>query len=370
MSLPATGLRRAIALSIALVVAACSSRGPVYSGTVQTESVAVGSESGGRVAVIEVAPGSLVRRGSVILRLDAAELEAQHAQAVAQTREAAERLAELMNGSVSTDVARARAQSVQAQAQYRQTVVQSQPQIAVAQAAVRDAEAAARLTRITLERVGALGASGDMSRQSVDQARADDLRAQARLAQARASYANLVKAQLPGERSSARANAAAQLANYETVRNGTRQEQIAQARAQLAAERAAEQFALARLREAVIVAPADGIIESFNLHPGDLLTANEQAAIVDTFADPYTYIYASQRDLGALTRGKHVRVVSDADGAIYDGRVEAHDRTAQFTPQNVETADQRAELVYGVKVRIRDPQHKLLAGTTITAGPL
>ena len=35
-------------------------------------------------------------------------------------------------------------------------------------------------------------------------------------------------------------------------------------------------------------------------------------------------------------------------------------------PQNVETADQRADLVYGVKIRIRDPQHELLSGTTVT----
>jgi HlyD family secretion protein len=370
MSLPATGLWRAITLSVTLVVAACSSRGAVYSGTVQTESIAVGSQSGGRVVAVEVAPGSPVRRGSVILRLDAAELAAQHGQAVAQTRVVAERLAELVNGNVASDVARAQAQSVQAQAQYRQAVVQSQPQIAAAQAAVRDAEAAARLSQITLGRTQLLVASGDESRQSLDQARADDLRARARLAQARARYANLVKAQLPGERSGARANAAAQRANYETVRNGTRREQIAQARAQLAAARAAERYASARLREAVVVAPADGVVESFSLHPGDLLVPDEQAAIIDTFADPFTYIYVSQRDLGALTRGKHLRVVSDADGATYDGRVEAHDRTAQFTPQNVETADQRAELVYGVKVRIHDPKRKLLAGTTISVSPL
>ena len=78
---------------------------------------------------------------------------------------------------------------------------------------------------------------------------------------------------------------------------------------------------------------------------------------------------ASQRDLAALTSGTHVRVVSDAGGATFQGTVEAFDRTAQFTPQNVETADQRADLVYGVKIRIHDPQHQLLSGTTVTVHP-
>ena len=54
------------------------------------------------------------------------------------------------------------------------------------------------------------------------------------------------------------------------------------------------------------------------------------------------------------------------DQLTFTGTVEAFDRTAQFTPQNVETADQRAQLVYGVKVRIADPDHKLLDGTTVT----
>lgn len=359
--------RRLAAVAIVLSVAACAARGPAYSGTVQTESVAVGSQAGGRVVSVAVAPGSVVRRGSVILRLDAAELQAQYAQSVAQTQTAAERLAELEHGSLASDVAHAGAQAAQARAQYRQTLAQAAPQIAAARAAIRDAVAAERLTRITLDRFAALAATGDIARQSADQARSDDARAQARVAEARANYAELVRAQLPGQRNAARANEAAQQAAYQTVRNGPRQEEIAQARAQLAAGRAAEQFAASRLREITVFAPADGVVESFNLHPGDLLAPDATAAIVDTFADPYTYIYASQRNLGALARGKHVRIISDADGTAYDGRVEANDRTAQFTPQNVETADQRADLVYGVKVRIHDPQHRLLAGTTITA---
>lgn len=360
-------LPRAGSLAFAAVLAACAASPPAYSGTIQTESVAVGSEIGGRVVATNVATGDRVRRGEVLLRLDAAQLQAQADEAAAQAAQARQHLAELQAGSLATDVAKARAQSVQAQAQYRQTVAQSPPQSAAAAAEVRDAVAAEALTRVTLARVAALAATGDVSRQSLDQARSDDEAATARVAAARANGAALVRAALPGERSGAAANAAAQLANYHTVRNGPRPEDIAQAAAELAAATAAERYARSRLRETDVLAPADGVVQSFDLHPGDLLAAGQQAAIVDTFADPYAYIYASQRDLSALTRSAHLHVTSDAGGAAYDGVVEAQDRTPQFTPQNTETADQRAELVYGVKVRIHDPQHALLDGTTITA---
>ncbi|MBV8151632.1 MAG: biotin/lipoyl-binding protein [Candidatus Eremiobacteraeota bacterium] len=362
-------MRRTFTLGFSFILlagASCSSPQPSYSGTVETESIAVGSQVGGRVVEIDVGVGTHVERGKVIVRLDAAMLRAQYAQAAAQARQAAERLVELQHGNVATDIARARAQSAQAAAEYRQAVRQSPAQAAAQAAAVRDARAALTLARDNYERTSRLAVTGDVSPSSLDQARTDYQQARARLAQAQSTYAALVRAQLPGQRASTRENALALEAGYQNVRNGPRPEEIAQARAALAATQAAAAYAKARLDEATIVAPASGVIASFNLHPGDLLAPNQQAAIIDTFADPYTYIYASQRDLARLGLGTHLRVVSDAGGAAYEGVVEARDRTAQFTPQNVETADQRADLVYGIKIRIQDPQHALLDGTTVT----
>ncbi|MGA7571676.1 MAG: HlyD family efflux transporter periplasmic adaptor subunit, partial [Candidatus Aquilonibacter sp.] len=145
--------------------------------------------------------------------------------------------------------------------------------------------------------------------------------------------------------------------------------QIAQAQSQARSADAAATHALAELREATIYSTVDGVVASFNLHPGDMLAANQTAAVIDTFADPYVYIYASQSDLQTIRQAKSLAVHSDAGASTFLGKVEAYDRTAQFTPQNVETADQRAELVYGVKVRIHDPDHKLLDGTTVTVEP-
>ncbi len=358
-------MRMSIALTIILFLCACGSPAG-YSGTVQTESVAVGSETGGRVVEVDVTAGSVVHRGAILLRLDRSLLQAQYDQAVAQQRQAADHLRELLNGNVATDVERARAQSEAAQAQYEQVVAATRPQVGAQAATVRDAQASADLARTTYNRLRALAATGDVAQQSLDQARADYDVAQAKLAQARDAYDALVAAQLPGETASSQEAALAQSAGYQTIRNGPRPEVIAQARATLAAANATVDHASAQLREAVVRSPADGAVESFDLHPGDLLGPNQPAAVIDTFANPYVYIYASQRDLASFPQGAHVRVISDAGAGTFDGVVEMHDRSAQFTPQNVETADQRAELVYGVKIRIADPQRALLDGTTVT----
>jgi len=354
------------AVAVVLLAAACSGQSNGYSGTVQTESIAVGSQVGGRVVEVDVAAGSRVHRGSIVLRLDPAILQAQYDQAQALAREAQERLAELQNGNVASDVDRAQAQSAAAAAQYQQAVAQTAPQTAAAMASVNDAEASLALAASNLKRARSLSATGDVSRQVLDQSQSQYDAAQARVAQAKSTYQALAQAQLPGQRATAQQNAAAQAAAAQTVTEGARPELIAQARAAADAARAAAARAKTQLAEASVVSTADGVVESFDLHPGDLLQPNQPAAVIDTFADPYVYIYASQKDLVRFASGTKVRVVSDGGAGTLDGVVESHDRSAQFTPQNVETADQRAELVYGVKIRIHDPNHTLLDGTTVT----
>ncbi|HEY3674388.1 MAG TPA: HlyD family efflux transporter periplasmic adaptor subunit [Candidatus Tumulicola sp.] len=361
-------MRRLMAAALLSVLGACSAP-PTYSGTVQTESITIGSQTGGRVSDIYVAAGSRVHRGSIVLRIDDSLLQSQYEQAVALQQQAMQRENELANGTVATDVQRAQAQSAAAQAQYQQVVSATQPQIAAQAAVVRDAQAGETLAQSNFTRATALAGSGDVSSQALDQARAEYQAAQQKVAQAQSDYRALVSAVLPGEKAAAQQTALAQSAGYQTAKNGPRPELIAQARANMLAAQAAVAHAQTQLRETVVRSPADGAVESFDLHPGDLLNPNQPVAVIDTFADPYVYIYASQEDLHKFMQGARVTVKSDAGMGQFDGVVEEHDRSAQFTPQNVETADQRAELVYGVKVRIHDPQHQLLDGTTVTVYP-
>ena len=354
----------AFALIIALV--SCAPGPAAYSGTVQTESVSVGSQTGGRVVEVDVAAGGRVRAGSIIVRLDPSMPRAQLDEALAQERSARGYLETLERGTLPSQVALARGSRTASRAAYAQTVRGSQARRAAAAAAVAAAVAAEDLAERNYVRSRSLSSTGDVSRQTLDEARSAYDQARAQVMQAQAAERQLVAADLPGETESARATALANQANFVATVTGTRPAQLAQARAQLRDAQASVAYAQARLRESTVVSPADGVVASFDLHPGDMLSENETAAIIDTFADPYVYIYASQADLGKLRTGVHVRVVSDTSSGTYEGVVETFDRTAQFTPQNVETADQRAELVYGVKIRIHDPRRQLLDGTTVT----
>ena len=161
----------AVALSFAVLVS-CAAPRPGFSGTVQTEYVSVGSQVGGRVIATEVAAGQTVKRGAVIVRLDSALPTATYDQAVAQGRAAQAALRVLQTGTLPSQIEQARGSSLSTGATYTQTIGGAQDRIRAARAAVADARANERLTEKNYARSAALAATGDVSLQSLDQARA------------------------------------------------------------------------------------------------------------------------------------------------------------------------------------------------------
>jgi HlyD family secretion protein len=138
--------------------------------------------------------------------------------------------------------------------------------------------------------------------------------------------------------------------------------------AQATARAAQADVAAARVRldETIVRAPADGVVTALDLHPGDLVAPGASVATIDEAGNPYARIYVPQAQLGRVTVGAHLAVRSDAlPGVSFDGVVEQVDSQAQFTPQNVQTASDRAVLSFGVKVRVHDPQRRLHPGTTV-----
>jgi HlyD family secretion protein len=128
--------------------------------------------------------------------------------------------------------------------------------------------------------------------------------------------------------------------------------------------------AQAALDEMSIRSPSDGIIESIDLQPGDILPPGATAAVIDTLKDPYVMIYVPQPGLAPFAVGQSLVVRSDAlPGETFVGVVEERDRDAQFTPRNVQTADDRATLTFGVKIRIKAAAGRLYNGTTVTISP-
>lgn len=370
------------ALAAALVtLAACGGTGQTtYSGTLEAPTAAVGSTLGGRVTAVLVNEGQAVRAGQVIVRFDATQPQAELTSALARLAQVRAALADLRAGAKPEDLAHARALADQQRAQYvlaQETRPYQQRILAAelrqAQANLRDARAAALDARRSAERIRSLAATGDVAVQQRDDANARAVHADAAVASARAAVrgaraqlGDTTAVRLPETAQSALAGYDAAAAQYRSLAAGARPEEIRQDEAAVRAAEGSVADAQRLVAEATVHAPVDGVVQSIDLHPGDLIAAGAAVATIDEGGMPFTRIYVEQADLGKVRVGAGVPVRSDAlPGATFEGTVASVDAQAQFTPLNVQTSSDRAVLAFGVKVDVRDPKRRLHGGTTV-----
>jgi HlyD family secretion protein len=74
-------------------------------------------------------------------------------------------------------------------------------------------------------------------------------------------------------------------------------------------------------------------------------------------------VYVPETQYGRIRVGDAAQVRVDSfPGRIFRGRVAAISSQAEFTPKNVETREQRAQLVYWVKIRLPNADDALKPG--------
>jgi HlyD family secretion protein len=370
MNARASQILKTFGVMVAVIASsACSRNATTYSGTLQAEAPNVGSTVGGRVIAVLVADGQRVSKGQVLLRFDPKDQRAALAQAQGTLAQAQSTLADLQAGPRPEDLAKANAQAAQARHVYEQAAITAPHQIDEAKQTVHQTQAAASVAAHDAERAARLFHDGAISAQAYDAAFATSRQAQAQLRAAQAQLAAMRSGTAPQGVQSARQAYEAALANAQLIAAGTRPDQVAQAEGAVRTAQAGVQAAQARLAEMTVRAPADGIINSLDLRAGDLVPAGAAVASVEEFKDPFVRIYVPQANLGELRIGQSVSVRSDAlPKQSFTGRIESIDSSAQFTPRDVQTAEDRANLVFGVKVRVRDPDRVLRGGTTVEVG--
>jgi HlyD family secretion protein len=258
------------------------------------------------------------------------------------TVHAGDTIATLVQSTTSADLAQAEARVRGADAGLREAVAGPRPgEIERAAADLRVAEAEAERATRDLERIRPLAEHGAVSRQALDAARA-------------AAEAAV------GRRDAARE--ALQL-----LRDGTRPERVQAARADAASARAELTAARSVARDLVLTAPVTGVVISRNAEPGERLAAGQSALTLGEAAAPYVRVYVPTRLLPRVHEGQ--RAVARLDGfptRPIEGRVVAISPRAEFTPRIALTEEERADLVFGVKVALADTTGLLRPGLPAT----
>ena len=110
-----------------------------------------------------------------------------------------------------------------------------------------------------------------------------------------------------------------------------------------------------QLAKCRIFAPVAGTVLTKYANEGESVTVGKPLFKLANLAETYVRAYFTTSQLAALKLGDELKVIPDDGSASpkeYTGRVIWISSQAEFTPKDIQTRDERAELVYAVKVAV------------------
>jgi len=338
-----------------------------YSGTIETREIHVGSRIGGRVTGVFVEEGQTVKAGTVLVRFECDALKASRDQAAAAVAEARANLDRMIGGNRPEEIAQATAQAAAARAALDEARNGPRPQeLDQAKADYAAAQADAANADSFYGRMEKLIQTDTISRQQFDDAR--DRRDGARQrAESERQRLALLQA---GTRTEDLHAAEDRYNQAEAARvlavKGSRREDIDASRGRLAQAEAQVAQLDADLREAELAAPADAVVETVSVRPGDLVPAGRIVLSMLEASQLWVKIYVPETELSRVRLGQSAAVRVDSLGRSFNGRIEQIASQAEFLPRNVQTRDDREHEVFGVKVRVDNAQGVLKSGMSAT----
>ncbi len=299
-----------------LLLAGCSSNSNkndvTATGTIEATENSIGAQVPGRIIKMNFEEGALVKEGDT--------------------------LAEIDHRTLSQQVNEAQAAYVMAKQQYDLLVIGARSEdLRVAEEGVKQAQANFNLAQLSLDRTQKLFADHSVSSSQMDAAQAQ--------------Y----------EVASAQLKSAEQ--NLEKTQHYARPEEIRSAAAQVQQAQAALDYASINFDHSYVISPIDGTVLEKLLEVGDFANVGTPIYTVSDLRTMKMTVYVSEVDLARIRLGDDAKVVLDGmPNHPFDGKVIYISPTAEFTPKNVETKDDRIKLVFAVKIGITNPGNYLKAG--------
>jgi HlyD family secretion protein len=384
------------------------------SGFIEAEDVAIAPELGGRVLELSVEEGDDVEAGQVLVQLNGTLLEAQIEAAQAGLDMAQAQLAQAQAGARPEQVRQAEAALAQAQAgcdgahqawqdlvalrdnpqQLDAQIALAEAQVAVAEAALAQATAYKDVAEIAYDSYTDIEGSLDEKLNQIPKEYRPGIpmgfhlipnaywkswvgvnTAQAGLDGARAALRNLrairdnpqdLNAQIAAAEAQYRsAEAAVDMAQAQLdgLKAGATAEEIAIAEAQVEQAQAALDALLVLRDKQTIVAPVGGVVLEVTIHQGELAAPGGTLLTLGDLDQVTLTVYVPESRLGQVNIGQEVTVSVDSfPGRTFTGTVIAIADEAEFTPRNVQTQEERVNMVFAVEVHIPNPDHALKPG--------
>lgn len=290
------------ALLLLPAITACTSESNPYAvGLLESDRVELAAEFAEPVRARHVREGDTVAAGALLMELDSTRAETALLVAEARVAETEARLAEMLRGP-------------------------RPEQIRAARADVAGATDDAKFQELELQRAEEVFARKLAAQETVDRARAGYDVAKAKLAAAEARLEELLA--------------------------GTTVEELRQVEQQLEQHRAAASAQRINLARHSLHAPADGIVDTLLLEPGELPAPGSTAIVMLTGAQPYARIYVPEEIRVHVSPGLAATIHVDGLAETLAGTVRWVSSDAAFTPYYALTEHDRGRLAFAAKIDI------------------
>jgi HlyD family secretion protein len=325
---------RRILLALVVLSAACAREAPSdrlrASGHVEATEVRLAPDVGGRILTLDVKIGDRVAPGQTILTLDSRDAELALQRGRAEQAQADAQLRLLLAGSRPEDISQAESQ-----------VATARSEAAAAKAELAGAEQ-------DLDRFDTLLKNNSGSRKQRDDAE---------------TRRNVARDHVAAADSRVKAAEGA----LERLRAGARREEIDAARARVAATSAQLATIEKNLHDATLVSAVGGLVTDTLVEAGETIAPRTPAVVVVDIDRAWADVFVPEPIVPTLKIGQPATIFTDAGGAGVPGTISYISPRAEFTPRNVQTAEERSKLVYRIRVSADNKDGVLKQGMPVEA---
>jgi HlyD family secretion protein len=304
-----------VLLIISCSLMACSGKLDTQAlGTLERDRIVLKATAAEIITATPILEGQNVKEGDLLLQLDDNNQKNQVAKAEANVASAKASLAKLQQGARREDIAGARTQVTSAQA----NLIEAQK---------------------TFDRVSTLVAKKLTGIADLDAARARRDSAAAQLERAKQGLLVLT--------------------------NGSREEDIEQAEAQLQQANAALQLEQHHLQELNIRATRSGRLDRLPKHLGERTNVGDAVAIILASNAPYARVYIPETARVNIIAGQTLHIHVDGIKDSVAGKVRWISQDPAFTPYYALNSSDRARLVYLAEIQLPDSAQNFPSGVPV-----
>lgn len=281
------------------------------SGTIECTQAQVAPQVSGYIQTLQFDEGDEVKAGELVFKIDPKDYQLRVAEARAAALVASNQLALVLAGARTEDVEAARAK-------------------------VQELRAIAEGAEADFNRIEKVFKSGSATQKQYDDARTAVEKARAAVSAAEQNLARLIA--------------------------GARKEEIEVARSQYELAKAQLAKAEKALADCEVFAPMSGVVTTKVREQGEFVSAGMPVITISKLDEVWLSVYVPEPRLADIKIGQEAYVMVDGHTNLFTGKVTYVSPVAEFTPRNIQTPEERAKLVYKVKITLENKNRILKPG--------